>query len=224
MNRHDRRHRSVLLARVTVSRCSDANPAACTNNAFATTPPAHPVLCTPPSQATLLVLLLNSSKNRLLLQCSNTVTAPAKTLKWLLCILPTLITPLKGLSTDQGVISDSLEGWYDLMMTYGGMLITISSSQGRVDGWWWGHMSAIRAYRWNVWLHILFIVFLLDSGFLIMEIWEILVDSASEINKLAVYTIYCLNLLSPGEEAWFLSSSCYESGVVMCNTSCSTQV
>lgn len=104
------------------------------NNAFASTPPAHPALRTPPSPATLSALLLNPSKNRLFLQCSNTVTIPAKALNWLLCIPWTLITLLKGLSTDQGVISNSLEGWYDLMMTYGGMLITISSSEGRIGG------------------------------------------------------------------------------------------
>lgn len=61
------------------------------------------------------------------------------------------------------------------MMTYGAMLITISSSEGRIGGM--GHMSAIRADRWNVWLHILFIVLSFDRGILIIATWEILVNS-----------------------------------------------
>lgn len=55
------------------------------------------------------------------------VTVPAKALNWLLCILWTLITAPNGLSTYLGVISNSSEGWCDLMMTYGGMLITVGS-------------------------------------------------------------------------------------------------
>lgn len=158
-----------------VRHCSYANPAACMNNAFASTPLAQPALRAPPSPATLTALLLNLSKNRLFLQCSNTVTVPAKALNWLLCIPWTLITMLKGLSTDQGVISNSLEGRYDLMTTHGGMLITISSSDGRMGRG--RHMSSIRADRWNEWLHILVIALPFDRGILIIATWEIFLNS-----------------------------------------------
>lgn len=98
----------------------------------------------------LQIFFSKKKKMEFFLQCNN-ITVVAKKL---LCIQWTPITLLKGLSTDQGVISNSLEGWYDLMMTHTGMLITLSSLEGRRGG----ECLAIRADRWNVRLHVLFIL------------------------------------------------------------------
>lgn len=135
------RHCGPLLANTAISPYSYANSVACMNNAVASTRPANTSSARHTSSVTIsipshTVCSFSSTGPRIdfFLQCSNTVTVPAKTLNWLLCIRWTLIMQLKALSTDQGVISNSLEGWYDLIMTYGGMLITISSSEGTVGG------------------------------------------------------------------------------------------
>lgn len=76
-------------------------------------------------------LLLNPSKNRLFLQCTNIVSllqprhsTGSPCTGWLVWAL---ITALNGLSIYLGVISNSSEGRYDLMMTSGDMLITVGS-------------------------------------------------------------------------------------------------
>lgn len=90
-------------------------------------------------------LLLNPSKNRLFLHCTNVVSllqprrlTGSPCTGWLLWAL---ITALDGLSVYLGVISNSSEGWYDPMMTSGDMLITVHS--------WDRHMSAVTLNEWR---------------------------------------------------------------------------
>lgn len=95
--------------------------------------PSHPILSAPPFPAMVSALLLNPSKNRLFLHCTNVVSLlqPRRSTGspctgWL---VGALITAKDGLSVYLGVISNSSEGWYDPTMTSGDTLITVGSGE-----------------------------------------------------------------------------------------------
>lgn len=122
---------------------------------FAPTP-SHPLLLLSPAMVS--ATLLNPSKNRLFLHCTNVVSLLQSThsigfpcsgsLVW------ALIKALDKLRMYLGVISNSSEGWYDPVMTSGDTVITRSSGESK---------SAVTLKDWRI-IYLRSVQFTLFSG------------------------------------------------------------